>query len=175
MWLCWCDCRESSNTDSVQWYVRVLMWCDCVGVTVENHRTQTQYNDMLIIKLFAFQFVNSYTSLYYIAFFRGVSSSPYRSTGNGKVLGSRLKKLWWNSKKCLRVFNSFSPSTFLNAIPKLSRFLSTCCDAIMTHYERSNCRANLLLSWIEFSDWFIAWDRLKLNVVITSVSLTAMI
>jgi len=28
---------------------------------------------MLIIKLFAFQFVNSYTSLYYIAFFRGVS------------------------------------------------------------------------------------------------------
>ena len=40
----------------------------------ENHRTQTQYNDMLIIKLFAFQFVNSYTSLYYIAFFRGVRS-----------------------------------------------------------------------------------------------------
>jgi len=36
----------------------------------ENHRTQTQFNDHLIIKLFAFQFVNSYTALFYIAFFR---------------------------------------------------------------------------------------------------------
>ncbi|EDO41719.1 predicted protein, partial [Nematostella vectensis] len=36
----------------------------------ENHRTQTSYDDALIIKLFGFQFVNSYTSLFYIAFFR---------------------------------------------------------------------------------------------------------
>jgi len=36
----------------------------------ENHRTQTSYEDALIIKLFGFQFVNSYTSLFYIAFFR---------------------------------------------------------------------------------------------------------
>ena len=34
----------------------------------ENHQTQTQYNDSLILKLFCFQFVNSYGSLYYIAF-----------------------------------------------------------------------------------------------------------
>ena len=38
----------------------------------ENHRTQTSYEDALIIKLFGFQFVNSYTSLFYIAFFRQV-------------------------------------------------------------------------------------------------------
>ncbi|XP_060553773.1 anoctamin-7-like [Ruditapes philippinarum] len=37
----------------------------------ENHRTQTMYNDALIIKLFAFQFVNNYSSCFYIAFFRG--------------------------------------------------------------------------------------------------------
>ncbi|XP_065059124.1 anoctamin-7-like [Rhopilema esculentum] len=36
----------------------------------ENHRTQTQFEDSLILKLFGFQFVNSYSSLYYIAFFR---------------------------------------------------------------------------------------------------------
>eukprot|EP00794_Sanderia_malayensis_P006792 gene6792-7557_t len=36
----------------------------------ENHRTQTQFDDSLILKLFGFQFVNSYASLYYIAFFR---------------------------------------------------------------------------------------------------------
>ncbi|XP_033632205.1 anoctamin-3-like isoform X1 [Asterias rubens] len=39
----------------------------------ENHRTQSQYDDALIIKLFAFQFVNSYASLFYIAFFRGLT------------------------------------------------------------------------------------------------------
>ncbi|KAK7097648.1 hypothetical protein V1264_004595 [Littorina saxatilis] len=37
----------------------------------ENHRTQTRYDDALIFKLFAFQFVNSYASCFYIAFFRG--------------------------------------------------------------------------------------------------------
>lgn len=40
---------------------------------LENHRTQTRYDDALIIKLFAFQFANSYASCFYIAFFRGVS------------------------------------------------------------------------------------------------------
>ncbi|XP_064610213.1 anoctamin-4-like isoform X2 [Liolophura sinensis] len=37
----------------------------------ENHRTQTSYDDALIMKLFGFQFANSYTSCFYIAFFRG--------------------------------------------------------------------------------------------------------
>lgn len=36
----------------------------------ENHRTQSHYDNWLIIKLFMFQFVNSYTSLFYIAFFK---------------------------------------------------------------------------------------------------------
>ncbi|KAH3830061.1 hypothetical protein DPMN_103298, partial [Dreissena polymorpha] len=37
----------------------------------ENHRTETKYNDSLIIKLFAFQFVNTYSACFYIAFARG--------------------------------------------------------------------------------------------------------
>ncbi|XP_041357209.1 anoctamin-7-like isoform X2 [Gigantopelta aegis] len=36
----------------------------------ENHQTETLYHDALIIKLFAFQFVNSYASCFYIAFVR---------------------------------------------------------------------------------------------------------
>jgi len=36
----------------------------------ENHRTQTEFDDSLITKIFIFQFVNSYVSLYYIAFFK---------------------------------------------------------------------------------------------------------
>lgn len=34
----------------------------------ENHRTDTQYEDALIGKTFAFQFVNSFANMYYIAF-----------------------------------------------------------------------------------------------------------
>ena len=34
----------------------------------ENHRTDTEYEDSLIAKTFMFQFVNSYASLFYIAF-----------------------------------------------------------------------------------------------------------
>jgi len=34
----------------------------------ENHRTETEYEDSLIVKLFCFTFVNSYAPLFYIAF-----------------------------------------------------------------------------------------------------------
>jgi len=37
----------------------------------ENHRTLTEEEDFLIIKSFLFQFVNSYSSLFYIAFIKG--------------------------------------------------------------------------------------------------------
>eukprot|EP01111_Echinosteliopsis_oligospora_P009071 TRINITY_DN2593_c0_g1_i1.p1 TRINITY_DN2593_c0_g1~~TRINITY_DN2593_c0_g1_i1.p1 ORF type:complete len:778 (-),score=195.83 TRINITY_DN2593_c0_g1_i1:55-2388(-) len=36
----------------------------------ENHRTYSEYNNQLLFKVFLFQFVNSYTSMYYIAFFK---------------------------------------------------------------------------------------------------------
>eukprot|EP00601_Ochromonadales_sp_CCMP2298_P032963 CAMPEP_0173361278 /NCGR_PEP_ID=MMETSP1144-20121109/21103_1 /TAXON_ID=483371 /ORGANISM="non described non described, Strain CCMP2298" /LENGTH=80 /DNA_ID=CAMNT_0014310823 /DNA_START=30 /DNA_END=269 /DNA_ORIENTATION=- len=34
----------------------------------ENHRTQTTYTNRLILKVFSFQFVTIFTSLYYYAF-----------------------------------------------------------------------------------------------------------
>jgi hypothetical protein len=37
---------------------------------MENHRTDTEYDDSLIGKLFAFSFVNSYASLFFIAFIK---------------------------------------------------------------------------------------------------------
>jgi len=38
--------------------------------SLENHRTQQDYNNHYIVKLFLFQVVNYFTGLYYIAFFR---------------------------------------------------------------------------------------------------------
>ena len=37
---------------------------------LENYRTETEYNDQLIFKTVAFQFVNSYILLFYVAFFK---------------------------------------------------------------------------------------------------------
>lgn len=41
----------------------------------ENYRTKTDYEDALIYKVFLFEFVNSYGSLFYLAFFRQVCVS----------------------------------------------------------------------------------------------------
>lgn len=35
------------------------------------HRTQTQYEDAFTFKVFVFQFVNFYSSPFYVAFFQG--------------------------------------------------------------------------------------------------------
>ncbi|CAM9104726.1 unnamed protein product [Ectocarpus sp. 13 AM-2016] len=43
---------------------------------LENHRTDTEYEDNLIAKTFMFQFVNSYASLVYIAFIKEFIGSP---------------------------------------------------------------------------------------------------
>lgn len=37
----------------------------------EMHRTQTQYDNAFIFKVFIFQFVNFYSSPFYVAFFKG--------------------------------------------------------------------------------------------------------
>ncbi|CAI5445945.1 unnamed protein product [Caenorhabditis angaria] len=46
----------------------------------ENHRTETDHNNSLIVKIFAFQLVNTYTSLFYVAFFRP-ESHGFQSNG----------------------------------------------------------------------------------------------
>ena len=38
---------------------------------IELHKYQSAYDDSLIIKIYLFQFVNFYSSLFYIAFFKG--------------------------------------------------------------------------------------------------------
>lgn len=38
---------------------------------LENQRTQTQYEESLTLKLYMFQFVNYYSSIFYIAFLKG--------------------------------------------------------------------------------------------------------
>ncbi|CAJ0942649.1 unnamed protein product, partial [Mesorhabditis belari] len=67
----------------------------------ENHRTQSEHSNALVIKIFAFSFVNNYTSLFYIAFFRPESyalqtdglfglGTDYRDTCTEGTCGSLL-------------------------------------------------------------------------------------
>ena len=42
----------------------------------ENHRTDTQYEDSLIVKMFVFQFINSYASFFFLAFIAGNLPKP---------------------------------------------------------------------------------------------------
>lgn len=48
----------------------------------ENYQTDTQYEDALIFKLFTFQFVNSYASIYYIAFIQWYIFGTACTTGS---------------------------------------------------------------------------------------------
>ncbi|XP_060551191.1 anoctamin-4-like isoform X4 [Ruditapes philippinarum] len=59
------------NALSILLLGKIYDWVALKLTEWENHRTQTQYNDALIIKLFAFSFANTYASCFYIAFFRG--------------------------------------------------------------------------------------------------------
>ena len=52
-------------------YLLYSLWKIFLHTSLEQHRTQTEYEDSLILKLYIFQFVNFYSSIFYIAFFRG--------------------------------------------------------------------------------------------------------
>ena len=43
----------------------------CFFIFSEMHRTQTEYEDNLTFKVFVFQFMNFFASIFYIAFFKG--------------------------------------------------------------------------------------------------------
>jgi hypothetical protein len=56
----------------------------------ENYRTETEYEDALIVKLAAYQFVNYYISLFYIAFFK----DGIEGCDKGDCLGELNYSLW---------------------------------------------------------------------------------
>ena len=51
---------------------------------MENHKTENQYQDSYILKVFAFQFVNAFNSLCYIAFIKGYTEECIATDDDGK-------------------------------------------------------------------------------------------
>jgi len=58
------------NAVEIQVFNVFYGWCAVKLNDFENYRTQTEYENALIGKSFIFKFVNSYNSLFYIAFFK---------------------------------------------------------------------------------------------------------
>lgn len=56
------------NAAQIQIFNFLFQFLAAVLTNRENHRTDTQYEDAMIAKLFFFQFVNSYASFFYIGF-----------------------------------------------------------------------------------------------------------
>lgn len=56
----------------------------------ENYRTETDYEDALVLKLFAYQFINYYISLFYVAFFK----EGIEGCDNGDCLAELGYNLW---------------------------------------------------------------------------------
>lgn len=68
-------------------YEKLALWL----TNWENPRTETDYKDSFTYKMFLFQFVNTYSSIFYIAFFKlnYVTGTPghYRRLANGRLDG----------------------------------------------------------------------------------------
>ena len=81
----------------------------------ENHLTETNYNDSLAAKTFLFQFVNSYTSFYYIAFFK---NGYFIKDASGEQVAVGGWKLW-GSNNYIDTCQSSDPRTY-GCMPELT-------------------------------------------------------
>lgn len=68
-------------------YDRMAVWL----TEMELQRTQTEYDDSLAVKIYMFQFVNYYSCIFYIAFFKG-KFVGYPSKYN-KIFGYRQEEV----------------------------------------------------------------------------------
>ncbi|XP_076344419.1 anoctamin-5-like isoform X2 [Tachypleus tridentatus] len=58
---------DMTGFDTLEIYRRIATYL----TELEVHRTQTEYENSLTLKMFLLQFVNYYSSIFYIAFFKG--------------------------------------------------------------------------------------------------------
>jgi anoctamin-10/anoctamin-7 len=82
----------------------------------ENHRTASEYENALISKTFLFKFVNSYNSLFYIAFFRRFESVTVLGLDENGVEGQIPNKRYCAPKDCLDDLQVQLGSVFVSMI-----------------------------------------------------------
>lgn len=70
------------NTIQIQIFNTIYSYAAIKLTNKENQRTDTAYEDSLIIKMFVFQFINSYSSFFFIAFI-AANLDPPKNNPNG--------------------------------------------------------------------------------------------
>ena len=78
----WPDYASLINSLGIQIFNAIYNMVAITLTNNENYQTDTQYEDALIFKLFTFQFVNSYASIYYIAFIQWYIFGTACTTGS---------------------------------------------------------------------------------------------
>lgn len=76
-------------------YERLALWL----TNWENPRTETDYKDSFTYKMFLFQFVNTYSSIFYIAFFK--LNLVVGTPGNYRRLGGKARLDGCGAAGCL--------------------------------------------------------------------------
>ncbi|VDK32493.1 unnamed protein product [Taenia asiatica] len=111
---------------------------------MENHRTQSEYDDSLTLKLYLLQFVNFYSSIFYLAFIQGTTaglpgdkSIPIRSSGcdNGNCLFQLFIQL-----AIIMVGKQLLNFVMENTLPPIKR----CLAVYFAHRRSSRDRAALV-------------------------------
>ena len=99
-------------------------------LSIENHQTRTQYDDALVLKLFGFQFVNSYASLFYIAFFREVCSfrCHFQEKNSYYVLKPHVKRRFFH---CI---GSFQFSKIIGISARVEGYMDSAPTVIMEQW-----------------------------------------
>jgi hypothetical protein len=80
---------------------------------LEYRRTQTEYDNSLSLKIYLFQFINYYSSLFYIAFFKG--KWPGTPAKYNRIFG--LRQEGKKKKLILKLIFNFFLIIFQNVLP----------------------------------------------------------
>ena len=130
-----------------------ILWATWLN-DLENYRTETEYQDQLILKVVVFQFINSYITLIYIGF---INAAGYKTclgenciednTGRpytamcGFLPGSDAQAPWVTNGDIPGVQGANGYFHYANFIPECNATLTTgCCDFEADTLALSGCQ-----------------------------------
>lgn len=153
--------------------------------TVENHRTETEFNNNLVLKCFLFQFINSYFSLYITAFIKPWTTEerPEYIYNNVTVPSKSANTIWtlFGSCSCKeylpeKCFDDYGrkegPFTFVNISHPTSGTWDKCIDSVCSNLpavacscETLNCKQDVAALLITVFGIQIVWGNISEIIV----------
>ena len=109
----------------------IIINVSCWLTVRENHRTESEFEDALITKVFIFEFINNFGMLFYIAFFRIILGDACSTSTDGScmsdlslalfiiylfrvVVGNAESMVWPLVEPCIRSCTKASAQKFID-------------------------------------------------------------